>query len=78
MALEIFAPEMLNAQMSFLHFLSILMQLILTPSVNRVTKWLTKGAYLRLATTHIGINVVDTYKLDMGSSISPRKQLRKK
>jgi len=26
-------------------------------------KWLTKDAYFRLTTTHIGINVVDTYKL---------------
>jgi hypothetical protein len=26
-------------------------------------KWLTKDAYFRLATTHIGINVVDSYKL---------------
>jgi len=26
-------------------------------------KWLTKDAYFRLTTTHIGINVVDTFKL---------------
>jgi hypothetical protein len=26
-------------------------------------KWLTKDAFFRLATTHLGINIVDTYKI---------------